>query len=80
MNTRLFLCLLATLMGDVADEGDMIEQDGVFLLTGKNYEKVITKFDYVLVRFDAPWCVRCKAEDVLFSQVASVLVSKSTKI
>ena len=80
MNTRFFLCLLAALMGDVADEGDMIEEDGVLLLTGENFLKVTSKFDYVLVRFEASWCVPCKADSASFSQVVSVLGPKTTTI
>jgi len=67
-------------MSDVTDQGNRIEEDGVLNLTGENYEKTISKFDYVLVSFYAPWSSHSVTQDVDFVKAASILCKMESTI
>ena len=37
------------------------KDEGVYILTDRNYFEGVKEFDYLLVYFYAPWCGHCKA-------------------
>jgi protein disulfide-isomerase A1 len=58
-----------------------IEKDeGIYVLTEKNYEKAIKDFKYLLVEFHAPWCGHCKALGPEFIKAAQMLREKDSEI
>lgn len=40
---------------------DIEKDEGIFVLTDKNYEKAVKEYPNLLVQFYAPWCGHCKA-------------------
>ena len=51
------LCDNVQLQADFEIEKD----EGIYVLTEKNYDEAIQHFKYLLVEFYAPWCGHCKA-------------------
>ncbi|CAJ1449447.1 unnamed protein product [Effrenium voratum] len=44
----------------LAEEAEFVEEEGVLVLTEKNFEVAIKSHPYILVQFFAPWCGHCK--------------------
>lgn len=58
-----------------------IEKDeGIFVLTTKNYEKAVKDYKYLLVEFHAPWCGHCKALGPEYVKAAQELKEKDSEI
>ncbi len=58
-----------------------IEKDeGIYVLTEKNYDKGVRAFPHVLVYFYAPWCGHCKAFGPELVKAAQQLKEKDSQI
>eukprot|EP00933_Yihiella_yeosuensis_P013996 TRINITY_DN12717_c0_g2_i2.p1 TRINITY_DN12717_c0_g2~~TRINITY_DN12717_c0_g2_i2.p1 ORF type:complete len:486 (-),score=126.17 TRINITY_DN12717_c0_g2_i2:290-1747(-) len=53
-------CCLLVLAVPAHSEDDIQEEDGVLVLTEKNFEVAIKSNPFILVEFYAPWCGHCK--------------------
>merc|ERR1712141_566066 len=76
MKSVAFLLAVASLT--VAE--DITKEEGVLVLTEKNFESAIADNEYVLVEFYAPWCGHCKALAPEYAKAAGILAEKESKI
>lgn len=58
----------------------MEKDEGIYVLTEKNYDQGVKKFPYTLVYFYAPWCGHCKAFGPELVKAAQQLKEKDSPI
>jgi len=76
----LVLCVAALATISLADDSEITKEEGVLVLTEKNFAKAVADNEYVLVEFYAPWCGHCKALAPEYAKAAGQLTEKDSNI
>ena len=71
--TLLTICLIAIASFSYIKAEEPQVEDDVLVLTDDNFDDVLSKHQYILVEFYAPWCGHCKKLAPEYSAAAGVL-------
>ncbi|XP_012268098.1 protein disulfide-isomerase [Athalia rosae] len=75
------ICLVfVTVAAVFGDETPIKEEDGVLIITKKNFQEAITDNQYILIEFHAPWCGNCKALAPEYVKAAKQLVELGSEV
>ena len=74
MNKKLLLTFVVMFLAVSSSyQEDPKEEDSVLVLTDSNFDEQITKHEYLLVEFYAPWCGHCKKLAPEYAKAAATL-------
>ena len=58
-------------------EKEFPEEKDVIILTDSTFDKAINKYEFLMVFFYAPWCIRCNKFHPEYEKAASILKSEN---